>query len=75
MNNTTWIVKSRKNLQNILDEAREFYKANDLQINNNKLILIVINGKKGKSKLVQAGLNKESVIALNNKKTAKFLKI
>ena len=75
MDDTTWMAKSKENLQNILDEAREFYKANDSQINNDKLVLIVINGEKGKPKLVQAGFNKELVIALDNKETARFLGI
>ena len=75
MDDTIWIARLRENLQNILDEAREFYKANDSQINNNKSVLIVINGKKGKPKSVQAGLNKELVIALDNKEAARFLEI
>ena len=38
-------------------------------------MLIVINGKKGEPKSVQAGLNKEPVMALDNNETARFLGI
>ena len=38
-------------------------------------MLIVINGKKGESKSVQAGLNKKLVMALDDKETARFLGI
>jgi hypothetical protein len=69
MDDTTWIANSKENLQKTLDEAREFYRANDSQINNSKSVLIVINGKKGEPKMVQAGLNKEPVSMLDDKET------
>jgi ribonuclease HI/endonuclease/exonuclease/phosphatase family metal-dependent hydrolase len=75
MDDTTWISRSKENLQKILDEARDFYRANDSQINSNKSILIVINGKEKESKSVQAGLNKELVTVLDNKETTRFLGI
>ena len=34
MDNTNWIANSKNNLQDILDETKEFYKANDSQINS-----------------------------------------
>ena len=75
MDDTTWIAKLKENLLMILDEAREFYRANDSQINSNKSVLIVINGKEEESKSVQAGLNKELVTMLDNKETTRFLGI
>ena len=59
----------------ILDKAREFYRANDSQINSNKSVLIVINRKEEESKSVQAGLNMELVTMLDNKETTRFLGI
>ena len=51
MDDTTWIARSKKNMQQILDDAREFYMANDSQINSLKSVLIVINGKEKKKDL------------------------
>ena len=43
MDDTTWISHSRQNLQMILEDAREFYLANDSQINSSKSVLLNIN--------------------------------
>ena len=75
MDNTTWIANSRENLQRILNEAREFYIANDSQINSNKSVLLVINKKKDELTTVQAGLNRETVTMLNNGEFVRFLGI
>src|SRR5438552_3362912 len=75
IDHTTWIVNSRENLQRILNEAREFYIANDSQINSNKSVLLVINKKKDELTTVQAGLNREMVTMLNNGEFARFLGI
>ena len=75
MDDTTWIARSKENMQLILDDAREFYKANDSQINSSKSILIVINGKNRQmnEQHVKAGLRKEIVNRLDNKEFARFL--
>ena len=75
MNDTTWIANSRENLQRILNEAREFYIANNSQINSNKSVLLVINKKKDELTTVQAGLNRETVTMLNNGEFTRFLGI
>jgi ribonuclease HI/endonuclease/exonuclease/phosphatase family metal-dependent hydrolase len=74
MDDTTWIARSKKNMQLILDDAREFYKANDSQINSLKSVLIVINGKGNQERLeIKAGLNKEVVKKIDNREFARFL--
>src|SRR4051812_35797423 len=74
MDNTTWITRSKENMQQILDDAREFYKANDFQINSFKLVLIVINNKNRTAiQEVQAGLNKKTVCRLEKKDFTRFL--
>src|SRR5438552_18093428 len=61
-------------MQQILDDAREFYKANDSQINSSKSVLIVINNKNRTTiQEVQAGLNKETVCRLGKKDFTRFL--
>ena len=67
MNNINWIAKSKTDLQNILNDANKFYKANDLQINSKKSILITINKNKinNKKEMIQTGPNNKSVIELD----------
>src|SRR5438552_15738908 len=61
-------------MQQILDDAREFYKTNDSQINSFKSVLIVINNKNRTAiQEVQAGLNKETVCRLGKKDFTRFL--
>ena len=75
MDDTTWIARSKSNLQKILDEASDFYKANDSQINSSKSVLITIN-KKGKNQdSVRAGINKEEVKELEDHNFTRFLGI
>ena len=55
-------------MQQILDDTREFYKTNDFQINNSKLVLIIINNKnKTAIHEIQAGLNKKTVYRLGKR--------
>ena len=74
MDDTNWIARSKENMQLILDDAREFYRANDSQINSSKSVLIVINSQdKSIKQEVQAGLNKEVVHRLEKKDFTRFL--
>src|SRR5260364_180842 len=43
---TTWIAKSKEELEEILELADEFYDLNDIKINKKKTELLVINGTK-----------------------------
>ena len=65
MDDTTWIAKSKQDMDNILEDAKTFYKANDSQINGEKSILITINNPNTKPAIVQVGPNKERVVELD----------
>jgi hypothetical protein len=75
MDDTNWIARSHQNMENILKEAREFYIANDSQINSNKSILITINSSNKSPNTVHAGMNCETVTELDRKLHARFLGI
>ena len=48
---TTWIARSKDELQKIVDISNEFYEINDIEINSKKSELVVVNAKKkGKEK-------------------------
>lgn len=65
MDDTTWIAKSKKDMEYILDEARIFYKANDSQVNGEKSVLITINNPDPTPAQVKVGPRKELVTELN----------
>src|SRR6185369_5413197 len=73
MDDTTWVFCSKQNLQRILDDAREFYLANDSQINSSKSILLNINSteKNNHDNNMQAGLNKDIVQRMNSKESTR----
>ena len=75
MDDTTWIARSREDMENILEDARSFYKANDSQINTQKSILITINNKSADPGVVHTGTTHEPVMELNRGKQARFLEI
>jgi hypothetical protein len=73
MDDTTWISYSKQSLQEILNEAREFYKANDSQVNSLKSVLLNINSsEEQKDDFVEAGLNKEVVQKLKTMNSPGF---
>lgn len=58
----SWVASSRTELQQILNEAKIFYDANDSQINAKKSKIIMINGNKNdQQNFVTAGPNNEKV--------------
>jgi hypothetical protein len=75
MDDTTWIARSKRDMDNILEEARIFYKANDSQINGEKSILITINNKHYNPATVKVGPKKETVKELNRNSHTRFLGI
>ena len=75
MDDTTWIARSKKDMDSILDEARIFYKANDSQVNGEKSVLITINNKNSKPANVQVGPNNETVVELDRSSHSRFLGI
>jgi ribonuclease HI len=73
MDDTTWIARSKKDMDNILDEARIFYKANDSQVNGEKSVLITINNKNPDPAAVKVGPNEETVVELDRSSHSRFL--
>ena len=73
MDDTTWIARSKKDIDSILDEARIFYKANDSQINGEKSVLIIINNPDSLPVQVQVGSKKKIVTAYTGDRRATHL--
>jgi hypothetical protein len=71
---TTWIARSQRELQRIINKAQEFYELNDIEINPKKSELLVLNGSEaiGLNK-VCLGQDKIEVNAKGDKELARFL--
>ena len=77
-NDTTWITRSKMELQKISNIANEFYKINDIEINSKKSELIVLNSntkeKKAKDTLtIIVGKSYDRVTAKKNSELARYL--
>src|SRR5271170_2314708 len=76
MDDTTWIVSSKTNMQRILNEAAIFYKANDSQINRKKSVLLTINAsKENTSNIVLIGPNKEPLDKMKEDEFTRYLSV
>jgi hypothetical protein len=76
MDDTTWVASSRENLQTILDDATQFYHANDSQVNGSKSKIIAINAKiEDKKKPLIIGPQKDKVLAAPQDEPIRFLGI
>ena len=75
MDDTTWIARSKRDMDSILEEAQIFYKANDSQVNSEKSILITINNKNPGPATVKVGPNKDLVTELDRNSQSRFLGI
>jgi hypothetical protein len=75
MDDTTWIARSKEDMENILSEANKFYTANDSQINGKKSVLITINNPKEEPGKINVGTTQEIVTELDRKEHTHFLGI
>ena len=77
---TTWIAKSKEELQRIINISNEFYELNDIEINSKKSELIVMNPDKKKVEkedqlAVIVGKNQNKVYAKKESDLARYLKV
>ena len=42
---TTWVARSKEEIQKIVDISSEFYELNDIEINSKKSELLILNSK------------------------------
>src|ERR1044071_8126897 len=76
---TTWIARSKDELQKIVNISNKFYEINDIEINSKKSELIVVNAKgKGKEKeilAIKVGKNQNQVLAKKDKDIVRYLEV
>jgi hypothetical protein len=71
---TTWLTRSKEEMQKIVDISAEFYELNDIEINSKKSELLVLNLKgKGPQPEVLMGKTKEPVQAKRGKEVIRHL--
>jgi hypothetical protein len=73
MDDTTWIARSKKDMDSILKEASSFYRANDSQINGEKSVLITINNADPNPASVKVGPNEDTVLESDRNAHSRFL--
>ena len=71
---TTWIAKSKKQMEQTIKIAEDFFKLNDIQINGKKSKLITVNASVDTENR-KVKLGNEWVIAEQKSKTTRFLGI
>ncbi|CAG8621558.1 11215_t:CDS:1 [Diversispora eburnea] len=75
MDHITWIVLSKSNLQVILNDATQFYHANDSQVNGSKLQVIAVNFKEKKINPIYIGQDRDEVHATSKHEFVQFLEV
>ena len=77
---TTWIARSKEEMQKIIDISTEFYELNDIELNSRKSELLVLNYKiKNKEQdnipKIRLGKLKEIVQAKKGKEAIRYLRV
>ena len=73
MDDTTWITRSKEDMDGILKEASSFYKVNDSQVNEEKSVLITINNADPNPASVKVGPNEDPVREADRNSHSRFL--